>query len=108
MIRDNAMSSFAYSPDGKRVAIHTSRPDLLNVFDTTTAKSVWPKAVPATDIGNIAFSFPDGERLAGCSGNIVTIWDAETGTERQSLTGHTDRVETVAFSPMVTDRYRWL
>ena len=48
--------------------------------------------------GDIAFS-PDGSRLA-VSGSIgIWIYDAYTGAEIALITGHTESVNTVAFTP---------
>jgi len=42
---------------------------------------------------------PDGRQLAtGSNDKTVRIWDLDTGTARV-LTGHTDRVWSVAYSP---------
>ena len=46
-----------------------------------------------------AFS-PEGKRLvSGSSDKTVKVWDAQTGQEALSLTGHTGPVHSVAFSP---------
>ena len=48
--------------------------------------------------GNIAYS-PDGDLLAVAGGIGIWIYDALTGAEIALLTGHTDPVNSVAFSP---------
>ena len=48
--------------------------------------------------GNIAYS-PDGTRLAVASGIGIWLYDAGTYQEVALLTGHTDSVSSVAFSP---------
>ena len=41
-----------------------------------------------------------GQTLASGSGDgTVRVWDAATGQEEHTLTGHTSRIESVAFSP---------
>ena len=42
---------------------------------------------------------PDGTRLAVASGIGIWLYDAHTGDEVSLLTGHTDRVTSVSFSP---------
>ena len=37
--------------------------------------------------------------LAGVSGNVIKLWDATTGRELLTLTGHTGWVMGLAFSP---------
>ena len=69
----------AFAPDGRRL-VSASR-------DNTH----WANSV--------AFS-PDGRRLASASRDkTVRLWDAETGTQRQTLKGHTDWFRSVAFFP---------
>ena len=42
---------------------------------------------------------PDGTRLAVASSIGIWIYDAQTGEELSLITGHTDRVGSVSFSP---------
>ena len=36
---------------------------------------------------------------SGCKDKSIKLWDARTGRLRRTLTGHTGRVESLAFSP---------
>ena len=36
---------------------------------------------------------------AGCSNKTVKVWDSMSGQETRTLTGHSARIESVAFSP---------
>ena len=49
-------------------------------------------------IGEIAYS-PDGTQLAVASSIGIWIYNAQTGEELNLFTGHTDRVNSVSFSP---------
>jgi len=52
-----------------------------------------------TSMNSVAFS-PDGKRvLAGGAGGTLKLWDAETGEEIRSFSGHRGKVASVAFSP---------
>ena len=51
----------------------------------------------ASVVYSVAFS-PDGGRLASGSDNVVRIWNTATGELEDELEGHTDSVESVAFS----------
>jgi WD40 repeat protein len=42
---------------------------------------------------------PDGKRIVTGSGNVVKVWNAETGQGLSTLKGHTDSVTSVCFSP---------
>jgi WD40 repeat protein len=55
----------------------------------------------------VAFS-PDSQTVASGAGGVydneyadytVKLWDVETGAEQQTLSGHRDRVQAIAFSP---------
>jgi len=50
-------------------------------------------------VSGCAFS-PDGNRIVSAShDHTLKVWDAQTGTELHTLTGHTDSVFGCAFSP---------
>jgi tetratricopeptide (TPR) repeat protein len=47
----------------------------------------------------VAFS-PDGKRIATCSiDHTAKVWDASSGKQEFTLTGHKDQVRAIAFSP---------
>jgi WD40 repeat protein len=47
----------------------------------------------------VAFS-PDGQRIvSGSNDETLKLWDAQTGQQTLTLTGHTGPVTSVAFSP---------
>ncbi|GMG38934.1 unnamed protein product [Aspergillus oryzae] len=59
-------------------------------------------ALIGSSVNSVAFS-PDGRTLAsGSLDHTIKLWDTTTGTERQTLKGHSGWVNLVAFSP---DRY---
>jgi WD40 repeat protein/serine/threonine protein kinase len=84
------VTSVAFSPDGSRLA-SASRDGTVKVWNATTSQKA--RAVPE---GILSL---DGKHLAGPAGNEVKVWDTQTGRETQTLTGHTGRVQSVAFSP---------
>lgn len=96
----------ALSPDGKSIASATS--EKVKLFDIETGKLKF-EARQSDDyarIQSLAFS-PDGKLLASASLGIISyvkVWDAETGTLKQTLTPYKKRpeyggIEAVAFSP---------
>lgn len=98
--------SVAFSPDGSRIAGagHQS----VRVWDAASGQealrlkagmivhnigSVW------CGVYSVTFS-PDGSRIAApSSDDTVKVWDAVTGKEVTTLTGHSGNVLCVAFSP---------
>ncbi len=47
---------------------------------------------------SVAFSKDDKYIISGSDDNSINIWERETGSEIQTLKGHSDRVTSVAFS----------
>ena len=87
-----------YSPDGARLAVHSSIGIWL--YDTTTHREVALLHGHRDIVESVAFS-PDGATLTSGSSDetILRLWDTETGKNKQTLTGHTGAVTDVAFSP---------
>jgi WD40 repeat protein len=95
----------AMSPDGRRIAVTDGRTRQLVLLDVSDGEVV---PTIASDPG-LAFTCcaydPGGTRLAvGCGDpeeelGFVKVLDLATGRELLRLTGHTARVNTVAFSP---------
>src|SRR5262249_61870741 len=55
------------------------------------------KAAHLSLVESLAYS-PDGKLIASGSFQEVILWDAQTGTVKQKLTGFADRVVALAFS----------
>jgi WD40 repeat protein/tRNA A-37 threonylcarbamoyl transferase component Bud32 len=75
-----AVSSVAFSPDGKRLA---SAGRELKVWDAQTGQELLSfKGQPGAS--SVAFS-PDGKRLAAAYRDTVRVWDVQTGQELLAL-----------------------
>jgi WD40 repeat protein/serine/threonine protein kinase len=110
--------SAIFSPDGKRLATagnRPTRPDGLGrqlaevkIFDVTSGQELCIlEGDERTMWSALAFS-PDGQFLAtghhqehqdGIVGNVVHIWEANTGRKIRTLVGHDQPVQSVVFSP---------
>jgi WD40 repeat protein len=108
---DREIRGVVFSPDGKHLA-SASGDGQVRFWDATRlAEEQAPRLpplrarVPGPSL-NLAFS-PDSQCLAsGGTGNTVKVWDVQTGTDRQTLRGHSGDVYAVAFSPH--DGGRWI
>ncbi len=49
-------------------------------------------------VTSVAFSNDDKYIISGSWDEFIKIWERETGSESQTLKGHSDRVTSVAFS----------
>jgi WD40 repeat protein len=91
-----------FSPDGRLLAIGEAKAR-IRLLERATGQERTPLTVPlpADGIAAMAFS-PDSKRLAAACGvgdNQVHVWDLESGTQLQPLTGHNRWVVGLAFSP---------
>jgi WD40 repeat protein len=88
-----------FTPDGARVIC--GRNEAIHVVDTALAKEVLAPRVAGGFVSSCAVS-PDGRRLAtgwDYPDNAVRLWDLGTGELLAVMTGHRNRVHSVAFSP---------
>jgi len=81
---------FAFSPK-EQFLLFADRSDQAVLIELATGKEI--KRFPHPSYVNaVAFS-PDGTFIAtGCGDHIIRLWDLDSGTEKQQLKGHTDRV----------------
>jgi WD40 repeat protein len=94
-----SVRAVAWSPDGTMIA---SGADDLAVRIWNAESGELLHTLPINDggwtIGCVAWS-PDGTTIAACSGNTVSMWDADTGMLQRTLGGHADMVISLAWSP---------
>ena len=95
---EHAVLSLAVSPDGKCLASGDLYGSVMvwNIADRKL-KFELPGTAGQNIVG-LAFS-PDGKLIATGNGKSVKLWDAANGQELKTLSGHTDLIWSVAFSP---------
>ena len=91
--------NIAFSPDGTRLAVGSAIG--IWIYDVRPGKEKeLDLLTEGTEVVNaLAFS-PDGAVIAsGGSDRTVRLWDAVTGQQVGTFTGHTDTITSIAFSP---------
>ena len=93
----NAVSSVAFSPDGKLLA--SGSYEEIKLWDVATGQCIRTLKGHILMVYSVSFS-PDGRLLAsGAWDKTVKLWDVATGECIRTLKGHTGGVCSVAFSP---------
>ena len=88
---DEAITSVAFSPDGRRI-VSGSGDHTVTVWDTTTGKKTLTLKGHSEAVFGVSLS-PDGRQIvSGGFDKTVRVWDATTGQETLTLTGHSGRV----------------
>lgn len=87
----------AFAPHGQTLA-SASRSEML-IWDPQTGKPKF-KFKGLYRVNTLALS-PDGRTLAigNSNSNAIHLWDTKTGTNLATLEGHTEEINTIAFSP---------
>ena len=91
-------TSFAVSPDGERVACH-GRNRNIYLFDSATG--MFQRKIhrqSSRSASDIVYS-PDGRTFAAADIQAISLFDVDTGKEKNRFMGHQEQVKCIAFSP---------
>lgn len=96
-----------FSPDGAMLA-SGSEDTTIKLLDVASGRELQTLRGHSSPVNSVAFSH-DGRTLASASGdllhdgvnaaNAIKLWDVVSGRLLRTLTGHTKKVTSVAFSP---------
>ena len=115
--------SISFSPDGSILASgpyydDTSRLGHVKIWDVKTRKHIKTLTYPKNEVKDLSFSSKttfslrmgplpksslsfsgNGLTLADGDGKLICLWNMETGKHINTLTGHTDSIRSITFSP---------
>lgn len=97
----HGISALAWSPNGTRI-VSASNEKLIQVWDTTTGKTLQSYQDPAAEVRLVAWS-ADGLRIASAGSDAqVRIWNVGTGRSLLTYTGHHghNSINALAWSPI--------
>jgi len=88
-----------FSRDGTQLAI-ASQDGTIGIYDSNTGNMILEFIASPAGIQRIAFS-PDGKRIASANQDGINVWDATTGKQLLTYSGHGEGVRSsgIAFSP---------
>lgn len=103
--RGELVEFFAFSPDGKRLAVSCDGSKELFLWDTATGKRVCQFDGHRGGVTTLAFS-PDGSALASgglernsIPGNAIRLWEPTTGKEIRRIGERLGQVHSLTFAP---------
>jgi len=99
LLNDFGGAYVAFSPDGMYLAAAGGGVySYMNIYEVSSGNTVFSE-YHGSYITAVAYS-PTGDMVAsGGTNNKVRLWDAVTGTMLYELTGHTDNISSLDFSP---------
>ena len=113
LLHTNWVQSVDWSPDSKHIASATGNTDgsgehRVHVWDATSGKPVYTYRGHKDEIATVAWA-PNGKRIASAGGSgiypspkdsdtTVQVWDALTGANVTTYSGHSEIVWSVAWS----------
>jgi WD40 repeat protein len=97
-VQPNKVNSAVFSPDGKFI-LTSSGDKIVRLWDAGNFAFVRTVGETYSEFVSDAEYSPDGKSIVVASGDTAWILDAQTGTMKLKLQGHTDQVMSASFSP---------
>ena len=100
---EDAVSSWQFSPDGGAFSVRSAEyineafRGVVKLWDTATGEAMHTLVHPDF-VSSLEFTH-DWKVVASSSSGDITLWDVSSGTELRTLSGHTDTVWDLDFSP---------
>jgi WD40 repeat protein len=91
----------SFSPDGKMVAVYSSRKTAIGVYSTTDGKLLHNLGNPIVEYSRLEFT-PDGQILLASSGGVLDLWDIQ---QEELLTNITPDAEIVLWAVSQDGKY---
>ena len=95
------ITGIVFSPNGRQLASWVWDDSTIKMWDTTSGALI--RSISQVNVNAVSFS-PDGNRIAGAysktdNSNGIKIWNTANGSEVRTLSGHTDYIWSVRYSP---------